>query len=452
MFLQKYLLSFSLLCATLVISPITSATAQVFNPESFTLDNGLQVIVIENHRAPVINQMIAYRVGAKDEPMGKSGIAHFMEHLMFKGTEKVPTGEFSQTVRSVGGRDNAYTTQDYTAYFQSVAREYLPLVMEMEADRMTNLTLTDKIVAVERDVILKERGQRTDNDPVGAFWEDVNNLLFVNHPYSIPVIGWRHEIETLSKNDIEAFYKKWYAPNNAILILSGDISLQEAKNLTREYYASIARKELPDRLEVAMPLLTGSRRLVKQGKDIQQALWSRHYVAPSARTDNIKKTDALIFLQDVLGSGSTGQLYKALVIDQKIATNAFISYSPQFIGPTRFSIIVTPNSGVSTTQIETAVEDVIKAFFATPVTQEKINETAQTLKIKAVYARDTLSGPARILGGALGANLDIKTVENWPKRVDAVTPSDVMTSAEKLLIDNTVLPVTAIMLPEGDVQ
>lgn len=445
--------SFLFCCFTLFITGVTTgqnAQAAVFSPETFTLDNGLQVIVIENHRAPVINHMIVYFVGAKDEPVGKSGIAHFMEHLMFKGTQKIPSGQFSQIVRSVGGQDNAYTTQDYTAYFQSVAREHLPLMMEMEADRMTNLTLTDDIVAIERDVILKEREQRTDNDPIGAFWEDVNNVLFVNHPYALPVIGWRHEITQLSKHDIEDFYQKWYAPNNAVVLLSGDITAQEAHNLAREYYAPITAKPLPERQKTDIPILTGQRRLTKESHDIRQPLWSRHYLAPQAHKDRIKASDALLFFADIFGGGATGRLYQSLVVEQKIATNAFASYNSQSIGPARFSLIVTPADGVSLTDIETAIDKEIDAFFATPVTEKRVKETAKSLKIQSIFARDTLTGPARILGGALGNGLDIQTVEAWPDRVDAISADDVMQAGQSLLKTSPVLPVTGIMLPKGN--
>lgn len=452
MSIQKKMLKpflFTFLAMVMLCSP---ALAQVFNPTSFTLENGLQVVVVENHRAPVINHMIVYRVGAKDEPIGKSGIAHFMEHLMFKGTPKIPAGEFSQIVRSIGGQDNAFTTQDYTAYFQSVAREHLPLVMEMEADRMTNLALTDEIVAVERDVIIKERGQRTDNDPIGAFWEDINNLIFVNHPYAIPVIGWRHEIENLSKTDIETFYQKWYAPNNAIVLISGDINVKEAKNLVREYYAPIEIKTLPNRVDTTIPSLTGQRRLIKQSPRIQQPLWSRHYRAPQSTVDTIKDSDALLFFADIFGGGATGILYQKLVVEQKIATNAFISYSAQSIGPARFSFIITPAEGINVEGLDLAVNAVLDEFFKNGISEQKISETAESLKIQSIFARDTLTGAGRILGGALASGLDIKTVEDWPKRVDAIQATDVMTAARKLLTDPHNLPVSGIMIPEGGAQ
>ncbi len=423
------------------------AHAQVFQPTHFTLDNGLEVVVVENHRAPVVHHMVVYRVGARDEPVGKSGLAHFMEHLMFKGTDKIPTGEFSKIIRSIGGQDNAFTTQDYTAYFQSVAREHLPLVMEMEADRMTNLTLTDDIVAVEQEVILKERGQRTDNNPVGAFWEDVNNILYPNHPYGVPIIGWGHEIAQLTRDDIENFYQTWYAPNNAIVIISGAVTPREAKNLAREYYAPIAEKTLPKRHETTVPRLTGQRQIIKQSDKIQQPLWSRHYIAPSLHVEETLTSDALLFFTEIFGGGATGRFYQDLVVKQKIATNAFVSYNPQFIGPARLSLIVTPADGVTMDQIETAVDHAIKTFFETGISKQEVHDTAQSLKTQAIYAQDNLSAPARIIGGALGSHLSIETVENWPKRLETVRAKDVINAAHDVLIAPYNKPVTGVMLP-----
>ncbi len=425
------------------------SAAEVFNPKSFTLDNGLQVVVVENHRTPVVHHMIVYFVGAKDEPVGKSGLTHLMEHLMFKGTPKIPNGQFSKIVQSVGGRDNAFTTKDYTAYFQSVAREYLPMVMEMEADRMVNLTLTDDIVAVERDVILQERAQRTDNDPVGAFWEDINNLLYVNHPYGIPTIGWLHEIASLTRDDVIDFYQQWYAPNNAVVILSGSVTEQEARNLAREYYADLTQKDLPKRMNMTVPVLKGKRRLVKESPQIKQPLWSRHYRAPQATVATIRTSDALLFFADIVGNSATGLLYQNLVIDQKIATSAFISYSPEAIGPARLSIIVSPTDGVSLSIIEEAVDAVLANFFAAPLTESLLKETAKSLVTESIYARDSLAGPARIIGGALATGLPLNLIEDWPKRINSITTDDVMSAAKNLIRNPNNLPVTGIMIPQG---
>jgi zinc protease len=215
----------------------------------FTLPNGLQVVVIEDHRAPVVVHMVWYRVGAADEPPGHSGIAHFLEHLMFKGTDDVPPGKFSEIVQAQGGNDNAFTSWDYTAYFQRVAADRLDLVMKLEADRMRDLRLLENDVTTERAVILEERTTRTDSDPAALFAEQTQAAQYLNHPYGIPIIGWRHEIEQLDRDDALAFYSRYYAPNNAVLVVAGDVKPDEVKRLADLHYGPLAPTEgLPPRV------------------------------------------------------------------------------------------------------------------------------------------------------------------------------------------------------------
>src|SRR6201998_2853505 len=208
-------------------------------PTSFTLDNGLQVVVIQDHRTPVVTQMIWYKVGSSDETPGKSGLAHFLEHLMFKGTAKHPANEFSQTVLKVGGNENAFTSNDYTGYFQRIPKEKLPLMMEFEADRMTGLILKDENVLPERDVVLEEYNMRVANNPEARLNEQIMAALYLNHPYQRPVIGWHQEIEKLDREDALAFYRRFYAPNNAILVIAGDTDVKEVRQLVEQYFGKI---------------------------------------------------------------------------------------------------------------------------------------------------------------------------------------------------------------------
>ena len=223
----------ALVGALLVAGAPAPAGAGLFNPISFTLENGLEVVVIEDHRAPVVTHMVWYRVGAADEEPGKSGLAHFLEHLMFKGTDEVAAGEFSRLIARNGGRDNAFTSQDYTGYYQSMARDKLELVMRLEADRMVNLKLDEKDVQTEREVVLEERRQRTDNEPGAQLGEAASAAQYLAHPYGIPVIGWEHEIRGLTRAAALAFYQRYYAPNNAILIVAGDVSADAVRRLGR---------------------------------------------------------------------------------------------------------------------------------------------------------------------------------------------------------------------------
>ena len=291
------------------------AEAELFNAKSVTLANGLQVVVIENHRSPVIAQMLFYRAGGADAPPGKSGIAHFLEHLMFKGTPSVPDGEFSRRIVRLGGVENAFTTQDYTAYWQTIARQHLALVMQMEADRMTHLMLREDEVLSERDVIIEERRQRVDDDPSGRLQEMMQAALFLNHPYRLPVLGWEHEMHGLTRADALAFYRRWYAPNNAVLVIAGDTTMAEVKALAEKYFGPIPARALPPRERLREPPSFAARTVTLKDPNVQQAIWERIYLAPADRND-LQKTAALDLLGELLAGGSTSRLYRDLVVKQ----------------------------------------------------------------------------------------------------------------------------------------
>src|SRR5215813_12750674 len=242
-------LSLRLVAVLAAVATLASLSAQaaVFSPSTITLANGLQVVVIENHRAPVVTHMVWYRVGAADEVPGKTGIAHFLEHLMFKGTKTVPPEGFSEIVARLGGNENAFTTADYTAYFQSVAVEHLEEMMKLEADRMVNLVLTDDVVLPERDVILEERRQRIDNDPGAQLMEMARAVLFLNHPYRMPTIGWENEMRGLTTADALAWHTKWYEPGNAIVVISGDVTMDQVRPLAEKYYGALPATVVPAR-------------------------------------------------------------------------------------------------------------------------------------------------------------------------------------------------------------
>ena len=290
-----------------------SSAASAGTPDSLAfhgkLDNGLEVVVVPDRRAPVVTHMVWYRVGGADEPQGKSGIAHFLEHLMFKGTEKIPSGEFSKIVARLGGQDNAFTSQDITSYFQRVAKEKLPQVMEMESDRMANLKLDEKEVLTERKVILEERRSRVDNDPSALMQEQIMAALYIAHPYHTPVIGWEGEMRKLSRGDALTFYKKYYAPNNAILVVTGDVEPEEVMALAKNTYGKIpanpevgAPRQRPAELA---PL--AERRIVLRDERAGQATFERYYLAPSATTAAAGEAEALQVLGRILGSSATSR-------------------------------------------------------------------------------------------------------------------------------------------------
>ena len=288
----------------------TGAAAHAGPPvEAGTLANGMEVVVISDHRAPVVTHMVWYRNGSADDPAGKSGIAHFLEHLMFKGTSKHPQGKFSDVVAEVGGQENAFTSNDYTAYFQRVTKDHLGTLMAFEADRMTNLVLSDEVVVPERDVVLEERRMRTDTDPSSQLQEAVQAALFTHHPYGKPIIGWNHEIEGLNRVDALDYYSRFYTPENAILVVAGDVTFAEVEALARTTYGAIpARGAAPERIRSIEPEPRAHRLVTLADPKVEQPSVQRLYVVPSYRTGAAGEGAALEVLAHHLGGGSTSML------------------------------------------------------------------------------------------------------------------------------------------------
>lgn len=421
--------------------------AEVFDPETFTLDNGMQVVVVTNRTAPVVSHMVWYKVGAADEPWGKSGIAHFVEHLMFRGTETVPDGEFSERISREGGQDNAFTSWDFTAYYQNVASDRLKLVMELEADRMVNLALSDAVVLPERDVILEERAQRVDNVPGSRLSEQMYAALFQNHPYGIPIIGWAHEIAELTLEDVESFYETWYAPNNAILVVSGDIDAETLRPLAEATYGQIPARPVPERIRPMEPGAEGERRVVVTDPTVQQPLWRRLYLAPSYANDPDGHAYALQVLSEVLGGGPTSRLYRSLVIDQGLAVSAGTGYSPSDLDYSVFVAVLAPTPGTDLEDAEAAFEEEVARIVREGVPEAEVEAAKTRLAIAADYARDSLFGPARTLGAALATGQTIEDVESWPDRIRAVTAEEVRAAAEAVLTAERA--VTGLLLPEA---
>ena len=435
-----------LLLLVWALCDVTSlAQAKVFSPETFTLENGLQVVVITSRRAPVVTQMVFYKVGGTDETAGKSGLAHFLEHLMFRGTKTYGPGQFSAIVARLGGNENAFTTADYTAYHQSVAIEALPRVMELEADRMANLVLDRKTVDTEREVILEERRQRIDNNPSAQLSEMLNAVLYLNHPYRIPVIGWEHEMAGLTEEDVQAFYGHWYAPDNAILVLSGDISAAEAKPLVEKYYGPVARREVPQRIRPTEPQQFAPRRVTLESAEVQQPSWVRIYQAPSYAGAKNGQAYALDVLAQILGGGSTGRLYRHLAVEQKLAAGVWGYYDGDRIDLGSFTFAATPNPGGKLETIEAAIDKEIADLLANGVTDEEVARAKDSLVAGAVKARDSLMGPANTLGVALAVGQTVDEVEAWPDRIATVTRDQIEAAAKSVFDINR--SATGLLLP-----
>lgn len=414
----------------------------MFNASQFTLENGLDVVVIENHRAPVVTHMIWYDIGRRDEPMGQSGLAHFLEHLMFKGTSTRPDEDPALMVARLGGRDNAFTSDDYTAYYQSVPLAALDEMMAMEADRMEHLSLTDEQIETERGVILAERSQRTDNDPIGLFFEELMSALYLNHPYATPIIGWQYEIEKLSHAQIRDFYHDWYAPNNATVILSGAITAEQARTMVEKYYGTITRRDVPTRPQIKLTTSQAKRSVHVTSPDVQQPLWSQFYIAPQAvpvseNEQQARDALALEILAEILAGGETSVFYQAFVRDRKLATGADISHSSTSIDPSYFGVILTLAEDVSNTQARAAYQDVIAAFLKNGITEEQLAQAKSKMSIDSIYARDSLMGPAMIVGRGLASGLDLESIQSWPQRLQKITAEDVMRVAHMILAPTT---------------
>jgi zinc protease len=418
-----------------VLLPATAKTApKGMQVSEFRLANGLHVVVIPDRRTPVVTHMIWYHVGSADETPGESGLAHFLEHLMFKGTEKNPAGRFSNVVATIGGQENAFTSQDYTAYFQRVTKDNLEQVMTFEADRMTGLQLTDEVVLPERDVVLEERRTRTDNDPGAQLAEALTAALYVNHPYGRPIIGWMHEIRQLNRESALAFYRRFYTPNNAVLVLAGDLDEREARTLAEKTYGKVPRvAEVGPRVRPVEPEPHAHRRLSLADQRVRQPALSRYYLVPSYRTAAGNDAEALEILSHVLGGGQTSRLYRTLVVDKGIAANAGAWYQGTALDATRFGVHASPRSGISLEQLEAALDDVIAEIAKNGVSDDEVDRVKTRVIASTIFAQDNQTTLARIYGAALTTGMTAASVQEWPEKIRAVTPEQVRDAARKWL-------------------
>ncbi len=400
----------------------------------FTLSNGLELVVVPDRRAPIVTHMIWYKVGAADEQAGKSGIAHFLEHLMFKGTEKNPAGYFSQVINDVGGRENAFTSSDYTAYFQRVPREQLAKMMELEADRMNGLVLTDAVVLPERDVVLEEYNSRVANSPRARLSEQIEASLFLNHPYGRPVIGWRQEIEKLNREDALAFYRRFYGPNNAIVVVAGDVEADAVRALAQNTYGKIARRfEVTARVRPQEPPPAAARSVTLSDPRVEQPTLQRVYLVPSVTTAKRGESEALEVLATILGGGASSWLYRTLVVEKGLAVSAGASYQGTTLDATRFGIYCATQQGTSLAQLEEAMDAVVAELIDKGIGAEELERTKTRLIAESVYAQDSQSTLARWYGGALATGMTVDSVRTWPERIRTVTADAVRDAARQWL-------------------
>ncbi|WP_297772226.1 pitrilysin family protein [uncultured Roseovarius sp.] len=444
--MRAYLACLSLVLTTLIAPATLASTSDQVT--TFTLDNGLDVVVIEDHRAPVVTQMLWYRAGSADERPGVSGVAHFLEHLLFKGTKTMEPGEFSSTVARNGGSDNAFTSYDYTAYFQRIAADRLELVMRMEADRMTNLQLDEADIATERDVIIEERNQRVENSPGALFREQKSATQYLNHRYGVPIIGWRHEMEALDLDAALEFYGEYYAPNNAILIVAGDVMPDTVRDLAQTYYGKIpANPDLPARARPQEPPQLAERRLTLRDARVSQPYVTRSYLAPERDSGAQQEAAALSLLADILGGGQTSVLAEKLQFENQTAVQVGASYSGLSLDDTTFNLYIVPAPGVTLEQAETAMDDVLTGFLETGIDSEQLERIKMQARASEIYARDDASGLANRYGRALTQGLTVEDVQAWPDILQATTADQIMAAAREVL-DRTHSVTGWLMAPE----
>lgn len=414
---------------------ISSTASVAQDVTSFTLDNGMDVVVIEDHRAPVVVHMVWYRSGSADEPVGASGVAHFLEHLLFKATDTLESGEFSETVAANGGSDNAFTNYDYTAYFQRVAADRLPLMMQMEADRMNNLRLTQEDIETERQVILEERNQRTENNPGALAREQFSAAQFMNHRYGVPVIGWKHEMEELSLEDALGFYDLYYSPNNAILVVAGDVEPEEVRALAETYYGPIpAEEHLPERIRPAEPPQKAERRMTYVDPRVSQPYVTRSYLAPERDSGAQQDAAALVYLAELLGgSPFTSVFGTKLQFETNTALFSGAGYSGLSLDDTTFSVYVAPAQGVSLSEAEAAMDKAIAEFLESDIPDDRMEAIRTQLRASEVYALDNVQGLANLYGQALTQGLTVEDVKAWPEILQQVTKDDIKRVARQVL-------------------
>ncbi len=435
------------LCLALLFAIVLPARALNVEVSSFRLANGMEVVVIPNNRAPVVTHMVWYRVGSADEVSGKSGLAHFLEHLMFKGTATRAPGEFDRLIDINGGEGNAFTTRDYTAYFQRIASDRLELMMELEADRMQNLVLTDENVLPELDVVREERRERTDNDPSALLGEQIDAAMYTAHPYGKPIIGWMSEVAKLTKEDALAFYRARYTPANAVLVVAGDATPEQVKELAEKYYGVLKNTFTPSaRQRTQEPEPIAARRVTLVDARAATPVVQRSYLAPSYAAASGREAMALDLLADILGTGTQSRIYKGLVVEQKIAAMGGAWYTGDQLDSGTFGVYGAPNSGIDLGKVEAAIDAILADVLKNGVTQKELDRVRDQAIAERVYTLDNQAALARMAGVALTTGLSARSIFDRDVEMEKVTLDDIKLAAAKIIVLKR--SVTGILLPE----
>ena len=421
----------------------SAAQAEVFER---TLANGLKVVVKEDHRAPVVVQQIWYKAGSMDESTGTTGVAHVLEHMMFKGTKAVPAGEFSKRIAAAGGRENAFTSTDYTAYFQQLHKSQLPLAMKLESDRMQNLNLTAKEFSKEIKVVMEERRMRTDDEPQSLMNEIMMSTIYQEHPYHNPVIGWMSDLQVLTVNDAKVWYNRWYAPNNATLVIAGDVKPGEVFALAQRYYGAIPKHVLPTRRNYTEPQQVGIKRLVvKAPAKLPQLVMAYH--TPTLKNPKQDwKPYALDMLAGVLDGNESARLNKHLVREQQVASAAGASYDSTSRGPSLFTLDATPSTGKTVQDVEAALREEIALLVKDGVSEDELKRVKAQVMAGEVYKRDSVFYQAMQIGQLESIGLGYQAIPVMLEKLQAVTAEQVQQVAKEFLQDDNL--TVAVLDPQ----
>ncbi|WP_456404766.1 M16 family metallopeptidase [Thiolapillus sp.] len=414
---------------------ILPALAEQNRVEEFMLDNGMKVIVQPDRRAPVVVSQVWYRVGSSYELPGATGVSHVLEHMMFKGTKHVPPDEFSRIIAALGGSENAFTGVDYTAYFETLSKQHLERALELEADRMRNLLLDEKEFQRELAVVREERRLRTDDDPNGLLWEQFNAVAWRVSPYRNPVIGWMHDLETMSVADLQHWYEQWYSPDNAILVVVGDVQPMEVLALAKKHFGVIeARKKSVYRARPEPEQKGVTRLQVKV--PAEQPILVMGYKSP-AMVDVKEPWEAyaLVVLNSILGEGDSSRLTSRVVREQKLAVSAGSSYDAFSRLSGMLELEAIPAENVDLEVLEKALREQVNALKSIPVSQEELQRVVNQTVAKKVYARDSLFYQAMLIGMREANGYDWKTLDEELQHIRSVTPEQVQAVARKYLID-----------------
>lgn len=419
------------------------------NPHEFVLDNGLKLIVKEDHRSPVVVTQIWYKAGSIDEINGVSGVAHVLEHMMFKGTKKVPMGEFSKRIAAAGGRENAFTSYDYTAYYQQLHTRSLPMAIELESDRMRNLVLTKDEFEKEIKVVMEERRLRTDDQARALVYEKMMAVAFQAHPYRNPIIGWMNDLENMRVEDAQAWYDRWYAPNNAVLVVVGDVDAQEVYQSVQKNYGAIeARPVLPlnERKPQAEPLQVGTKRIiVKAPAELPYVIMGYH--APAIRNVNADwEPYALEILEGILDGHASARLNKSLVRDSQIANAVHASYGAMARGPSIFFISAVPSDGKTVEDVERALRSEIEKIIVEGVTEEELARVKAQVVAGHVYQRDSIQSQAMQLGRMESIGLSFRDIDAVLEKLKAVTADQIRAVAKRYFNDDSL--TVAVLDPQ----